>query len=120
MNSFLETLKQLGPARLGMMGAILIGLMVFFVFISMRLTSPEMKLLYSDLSSADSGAMAAKLEESGIAYSVSEDGGRITAQADQVGKARMLFGLMMYDVHSFLALMVVGDKYWVDASSLPL
>ncbi len=90
MNSFLETLKQLGPARLGMMGAILIGLMVFFVFISMRLTSPEMKLLYADLSSTDSGAMAAKLEESGIVYSVSEDGSRITAQADQLGKARML------------------------------
>jgi len=90
VNSFLETLRQLGPARLASMGAILVGMLFFFVFISMRLSSPEMKLLYSDLSSADSGAMAAKLEENGIPYSVSEDGTRITAQADQVGKARML------------------------------
>ena len=34
MNSFLETLKQLGPARLGIMGAMLVGLLLFFVFVS--------------------------------------------------------------------------------------
>jgi len=90
VNSFLETLKQLGPARLGIMGAILIGLLIFFIFLSMRITTPEMELLYSDLSSADSGAMAAQLEESGVSYAVSQDGSRINVQSDQVGRARML------------------------------
>ena len=90
MNSFPETLKQLGPARLAIMGGILVGLLIFFVFISVRISAPEMRLLYSDLSSADSGAMAAKLEENALVYSVSEDGSRITVQGDQVGKARML------------------------------
>lgn len=90
MNGFFATLQQLGPARLGIMGAILLGLLMFFVFISMRIATPEMKLLYSDLSSVDSGAVAAKLEEDEIPYEISADGSRVTVPGDQVGKARML------------------------------
>ncbi len=90
LNSFVATLQQLGPARLGVMGAILLGLLMFFVFISMRVTSPEMKLLYQDLSSIDSGAVAAKLEETEIPYEISADGSRVVVPGDQVGRARML------------------------------
>ena len=90
MNSFVATLQQLGPARLGVMGAICLGFLMFFVFLSMRITSPELKLLYTDLSSTDSGAVAAKLEETQIAYEISPDGSRIMVPSDQVGRARML------------------------------
>jgi len=90
VNSFLATLQQLGPARLAVMGAIIIGLMMFFVFISMRISSPEMKLLYADLSSTDAGAVAAKLEETNIPYEMSADGSRVFAPSDQIGRARML------------------------------
>ncbi len=90
MNSFVATLNQLGPARLGVMGAIILGLLMFFVFISMRITTPEMKLLYTDLSSIDSGAVAAKLEESQIPYEISSDGSRILVPSDEVGRSRML------------------------------
>lgn len=90
MNSFYETLKQLGPARLGLMAGILVGLLLFFVFVSMRLTAPDMKMLYTDLSSTDSGAIAAKLEENEIRYEISPDGSRITVPDVDVGRARML------------------------------
>ncbi len=90
MNSFLETLKQLGPSRLGIMAGIFVGLLLFFVFVSMRISTPEMKLLYTDLSSIDSGAIAAKLEESEIGYEVSADGSRVTVPGNEVGRARML------------------------------
>ncbi len=90
MNSFLETLKQLGPARLGIMGGILLALMIFFVFISMRVAQPDYNLLYSDLTSTDSSAMVAKLEESEIPYQVSSDATRITVPSDEIGRARML------------------------------
>ncbi len=90
MNSFVATLQQLGPARLGVMGAILLGLLMFFVFLSMRISTAELKLLYTDLSSTDSGAIAAKLEETDIGYQISADGSRILVPGDQVGRARML------------------------------
>lgn len=90
MNSFVATLQQLGPARLGVMGAILLGFLVFFAFISMRVSSPEMSLLYTNLSTIDSGAVTSKLEESQIEYDVSPDGSRIMVPGDEVGRARML------------------------------
>ncbi len=90
MSSFAETLKQLGPSRLAIMAAILVGLVLFFVFVSLRVSSPEMKLLYSELSTTDSGAIAAKLEENTIKYEVSPDGGRIMVSETEVGRARLL------------------------------
>jgi flagellar M-ring protein FliF len=90
VNSFLETLKQLGPSRLGIMAAIMMGLLVFFVFVSLRISTPTMKLLYADLSSADAGAVAAKLEENNIPYEVSTDGTKIMAPDNDIGRARLL------------------------------
>lgn len=90
MNSFFETLRKLGPARLAVMGAVILGLLVFFVFISMRISTPSLKLLYSDLSTVDSSAIAAKLEEEEIRYNVSLDGSRVMVPATEIGRARML------------------------------
>jgi len=90
VNSLLDTLKQLGPSRLAVMGAILMSLLLFFVFISVQISTPQMTLLYSELSSSDSGAIAAKLEEVGISYEISPDGSRVLASEDNIGRARML------------------------------
>jgi flagellar M-ring protein FliF len=90
VNSFIDTLKQLGPTRLGIMGGILLALLTFFIFISLRVSTPDYSLLYNDLSTADSSAIAAKLEEQQIEYQVSEDGSRVTVQDTEVGRARML------------------------------
>lgn len=72
------------------MGSVLLGLMIFFIFVSLRVSSTEMSLLYSDLTQMDSGAMVAKLQESQIPYEVSADGTRIMVGDTDVGKARML------------------------------
>lgn len=90
MNSLLETLKNLGPARLSVLGAVLLGLLVFFVFVSMRVTGPDMKMLYTDLSTEDSSSIAGKLEELKIRYQISPDGTRVMVAGDDVGRARML------------------------------
>ncbi len=90
MTNFLDTLRQLGPARIGIMGAVVLGLLIFFVFVSMRVSTPSLTLLYADLSTIDSSAVAAKLEESNISYSVSEDGSRVMVSETDVGRARML------------------------------
>lgn len=72
------------------MGSVLLGLLLFFVYMTMRVSTPDMRLLYADLSSMDSGSMAAKLEESKIRYTISPDGTRILVPEDDVGRARML------------------------------
>jgi flagellar M-ring protein FliF len=90
LSSFVDTLKQLGPSRLAIMGAILMGLLLFFVFVSLRVSTPEAKILYGDLSSEDAGAIAAKLQEEQINFTVSPDGARIMVPETDVGRARLL------------------------------
>lgn len=90
VNGLLDTLKQLGPARIAIMGSVLVGLLMFFIFVSMRVSTPDMKLLYDNLSSGDASAIGAKLDENQIAYEASPDGERIMVTQDKVAEARML------------------------------
>ncbi|MBL8640340.1 MAG: flagellar M-ring protein FliF [Alphaproteobacteria bacterium] len=90
MNNFLETLKKLGPARLGIMAAVLMGLLIFFIYISMQVSGPKMKMLYKDLQGEDSAAITAKLEEAKIPYDVSGDGETVRVPEKEIGRARLL------------------------------
>lgn len=90
MNNFWETLRKLGPARLSIMAAVLLGLLIFFIYISMQVSSPKMKMLYKDLSTEDSAAISAKLEEANIPYEVSGDGESIRISEKDIGRARIM------------------------------
>lgn len=90
MDSLFETLKNLGPARLGVMLLSLMALVVFFIFIAIRSSEPSMSLLYSNLSPEDTTAIAGKLDLSNIPFRIEKDGKEIMVSYQQVGKARML------------------------------
>lgn len=49
-----------------------------------------MEILYRDLATTDSSQITARLEESGIRYSVSADGSQVFVAGTEVGRARML------------------------------
>ena len=88
--SFTDTLKGLGPARLGVMGVVMAMLVIFFIFISLRVSEPNLSILYRDLNNVDSSAVAGKLSEEGINYQISPDGAMVYVSEDDVGRARML------------------------------
>lgn len=90
MDALIETLKNLGPARLSMMMLTFFGLIIFFIFIAVKSSAPSMTLLYADLSTADSTEISAKLDISKIPYSFSPDGKEIMVPGQEVGRARML------------------------------
>lgn len=90
MNNFFDTLRKLGPARLSVMGAVVFGLLIFFVFVSMQVAGPNMKMLYRDLSGEDASSISGKLEELKIPYEVSGDGTRIMVPDKDIGRARMM------------------------------
>lgn len=89
MDNFFQTLKNLGPIRLAAMGIVAFSLLGFFTFMTTRMTSSQMSLLYSDLDSQDSSAIARKLEALKIPFDVSGDAKTIKVSSDMVGKARM-------------------------------
>lgn len=90
MGSFLQTLRGLGPARLGMIGAVMVGMLVFFFFLTSRMSSGQLSTLYTDLPAQDSGAIVQKLDTMQIPYTVSADGMSIKVPVEQVGKLRMM------------------------------
>lgn len=90
MAAFTDTIKSLGPARLAILGAVIVALMVFFIFIMTQISKPSMSMLYSDLTSVDSGQVAAKLEEIGVPYEISSAGDRISIPKNEIGRVRML------------------------------
>ena len=89
MDNFFQTLKNLGPIRLAAMGIVAFSLLGFFTFMTTRMTSSQMSLLYSDLDSQDSSAIARKLEAMKIPFDISPDGKTMKVATDMVGKARM-------------------------------
>jgi flagellar M-ring protein FliF len=89
VSPFLQTLRNLGPGRLAAMGAVLVGLIAFFVFVGGRMATPGMALLYSGLSSADAAAISQQLEGQKIPYELSTDGSTISIPSNNVSKVRM-------------------------------
>ncbi|MBI1207816.1 MAG: flagellar M-ring protein FliF [Azospirillum sp.] len=89
MNSFAETLRNLGPARLAAIGAIGLAVIGFFIYLTGRLTTPPMELLYGELAAADAAAIGKRLDELKITYKVDPTGTRVFVPSDQVGRLRM-------------------------------
>lgn len=89
MNNLLQTLRNLGPARLAAIGGVGLLLIGFFVYLTTRLSTPDMELLYAELQQTEAAAIAKKLEEAKVPYSVDKTGTKIMVPSDQVGPMRM-------------------------------
>ena len=89
MNGILDVFKRLGAARLAAMGVVALGLIGFFVYVIMRMSTPNMGLLFSDLTLEDSAQVVRELERRQVRYQLRNDGGQILVQADQVARVRM-------------------------------
>ncbi len=72
------------------MGAVLLGLLIFFIYISMQVSAPKMKMLYKDLPPEDAASISAKLDESNIPYEMTADGSTIKVSDTDLGRARIL------------------------------
>ncbi|GGD06033.1 flagellar basal-body MS-ring/collar protein FliF [Pyruvatibacter mobilis] len=75
--------------RLLALGSVTIALIAFFAVIMMRVSSPTMSLLYSDLSVSDSAEIIAKLDGLNIPYELKGDGTTILVPKDEALRLRM-------------------------------
>lgn len=89
MNTFFDTLKRLGPARLAMLGGVAAALLAFFIYLIGRMSQPDMELLYSDLQSQDSSQIVSELDAQGVPYQLSADGGSISVPGSDVARMRL-------------------------------
>lgn len=89
VNNLLTTLRNLGPMRLGAIGAVGLALIGFFIYLAMRMSSPDMQLLYGELDATDAAAIGKLLDQQKVAYTVDPTGTKIMVPSDQVGQIRM-------------------------------
>jgi flagellar M-ring protein FliF len=91
MKALLDGLKALGPARLGAMGAVALGLLALLSVMIMRAGSTDqMALLYGDLDPREAGQIVEALNHRHVPYRIGAGGGQILIPADQIPESRML------------------------------
>jgi flagellar M-ring protein FliF len=71
------------------MVAVTAALIGFFGFVIMRVTTPQMTTLYTDLSFEDSSAIIKDLDRQAIPYEIRNDGALIMVPKDKVTRLRM-------------------------------
>jgi flagellar M-ring protein FliF len=89
LQSLVSFLKGLGASRLMAMVAVTAALIGFFAFVIMRVTTPQMTTLFTDLSLEDSSAVIKDLERQAIPYEIRNDGAVIMVPKDKVTRLRM-------------------------------
>ena len=89
MQAFFQFVKSLGAARMAAMAAVTLTLIGFFSFLMIRMTTPQMVPLFTDLSAEDTGSIVKDLERQGIAYQTKNDGATVLVAKDNVARLRM-------------------------------
>src|SRR6201995_4614834 len=69
--------------------AVTAALIGFFAFVIMRVTTPQMTTLFTDLSLEDSSSIIKDLERQGIPYDIRNEGSIIMVPKDKVTRLRM-------------------------------
>lgn len=89
MQSLTNFLKGLGAARLMAMIAVTAALIGFFAFVIMRVTTPQMTTLFTDLSVEDASGIIKDLERQAIPFELKRDGTVIMVPKENVTRLRM-------------------------------
>ena len=83
MNSFFQTLKNLGPARLVGIGGGGLAMLGFLIYLVARISSPTMEMLFGGLEPADSNQIVSRLQAEKVPYELRREGTEIWVPADR-------------------------------------
>ena len=89
MNGLAAFFKTLGPARLAAIATVAAITIGFFIFLSIRLSTPNMSLLFSGLDLSDSSKIVQSLEAQAIPYKLVGGGSTILVPDNQVSRIRI-------------------------------
>jgi flagellar M-ring protein FliF len=89
LQGLVDFLRGLGASRLLAMIAVTTALIGFFAFVIMRVTTPQLTTLFTDLSLEDSSSIIKDLDRQGIPYEIRNEGSVIMVPKDKVTRLRM-------------------------------
>lgn len=88
MDAIVQAMRNMGPMRLAVMGTVLLAMIGFFIWVTTKLASPNVELLYGGLSQSDQGAISQTLAGQGVQYEI-RNNNEIWVPADQVSRLRL-------------------------------
>lgn len=112
MSDLNRVINQMGPGKMLMVGGVVVGLILFFVFISNFLGNPSMSVVFSNLEPRQAMAMTQKLAASGASFELRDNNRSIYAPSNEVTNIRMLLA------DEGLGGSVVGMELFDQAASL--
>lgn len=89
MQAVMQSLKELSQIKLIAMVVTAAVLIAFFIFISLRVSTPVMAPMFSGLPVEEGAAIVSELEKRGIPYELRVNGTQILVPADDVLKLRL-------------------------------
>jgi flagellar M-ring protein FliF len=89
VNSFAEFLKSMGMGRIVALGIVGMALIGFFAYVTVRISEPQMALMYSELSQDDAAQVISELDLLSIPYTLGGDGTKIFVPQDKVLRLRL-------------------------------
>lgn len=89
MSTMTDSFREMGQVKLAALGLTAVLLIGFFVFLSLRISSPVMSPLYTGLSMEDSSKIVEELEKKNIPYELGVNGTQVLVPSDQVMRLRL-------------------------------
>ncbi|MEX2644446.1 MAG: flagellar basal-body MS-ring/collar protein FliF [Acetobacterales bacterium] len=89
MNALLQTFRTLGPMKLSAIAGGAFGVIAFFIFMTSRVASPNMALLFSELGSRDATQIVSRLETQQVPFEIRGDGSQVYVPSDEVAQLRL-------------------------------
>ncbi|MEQ8601971.1 MAG: flagellar basal-body MS-ring/collar protein FliF [Marivibrio sp.] len=89
MNNFMEMVRNLGPARLSVIAGTSVLVLGFFIFLTTRVTTPDMALLYGELDESDANRIVAQLTQQDVSFELRRNGAQVWVPREQVGELRL-------------------------------
>ncbi|MCP4394707.1 MAG: flagellar M-ring protein FliF [Alphaproteobacteria bacterium] len=89
MNSLINALREMGPARLASMAGVAVFMLGFIIFLTIRLTDSQKTLLFGQLEAEDAQAMTARLSEMNVDFELGRNGTDIYVPGNKVSELRL-------------------------------
>jgi len=110
MNAVMQTMQGFNSVRVVTLVIVAVILMVGFSFISIRLASPVLAPLYSNLSSDDAGGIVSELGAMGIDFELGSSGSEILVASPDILQVRMALAQKGLPSHGSIVGYEIFDK----------
>lgn len=89
MSGISQIIQSLGPVRLAIIGAVMLGVVGFFGYLMSQTSQGNQALLFAQLDPADASRVVHKIETLDIPVNIGADGTSIYVPSDKVARLRM-------------------------------